>query len=356
MERFFETIDDKLFERFLSDETTFEESILVANAIKEDDDLKERYLTAKRFNAIMEAQYRDVLPMEKRAAKDGDNMCVIRCEQFVLEQRYANYDQRTAVAEIREEHAFVSGLSEDGVHLYNIGRILEEYGFSVTRQFECPLEKIKEAVATEGGDSVIAVVNQELLTGDKGDGQPNHAVCILSFDGDTVTLFNPGTGYSSDKYPLEQFLKAWKTSNNFAVFSNHKGAKTYNPQPYSMFSGVELDSDQEELIEPIAEILHDIWGHGRIESGWTYGPERNDHEKKHPDLVAYSDLPESEKDYDRRSAEGILKLLKRLGFRMERSTENDCHCPECGKKITMDMIYCSECGHRIEPMDFSEHL
>ena len=119
-----------------------------------------------------------------------------------------------------------------------------------------------------------------------------------------------------------------------------------------MLAGVELEDSEEELIEPIAEVLHDGWAYKRFKDGWVYGEHRDDDNKAHPDLVPYSDLPESEKDYDRYSARIVLTLLQRLGVRMDRSTEDDCHCPDCGKKITLDMCYCSECGRYLEPMDF----
>ena len=55
-----------------------------------------------------------------------------------------------------------------------------------------------------------------------------------------------------------------------------------------------------------------------MDQGWTYGPERNDALKQHPGLVPYADLPEAEKDYDRNTALGTLKLIVGLGYRIER--------------------------------------
>ena len=48
--------------------------------------------------------------------------------------------------------------------------------------------------------------------------------------------------------------------------------------------------------------------------GWTWGKERNDALKRHPCLVPYGELPESEKDYDRNTALETLKLIQKLGF------------------------------------------
>lgn len=91
----------------------------------------------------------------------------------------------------------------------------------------------------------------------------------------------------------------------------------YTPQPIDT-SRVELPKDLTDLSEQIAQNVHDVWAEGRIKDGWTYGPERNDAEKKHPCLVAYNDLPEAEKEYDRHTAQETLKLIVKLGFKITK--------------------------------------
>jgi hypothetical protein len=55
-----------------------------------------------------------------------------------------------------------------------------------------------------------------------------------------------------------------------------------------------------------------------MDEGWSYGPKRDDDHKKHPDLIPYSDLSESEKEYDRKTARGILELVQRLGYKITK--------------------------------------
>lgn len=89
----------------------------------------------------------------------------------------------------------------------------------------------------------------------------------------------------------------------------------YEPKPIDT-SDVILSDDLLELTEKIAENVHDVWAVGRIEQGWTYGPERNDELKTTPCLVPYSKLPDSEKDYDRNTALETLKLIIKLGYKI----------------------------------------
>ena len=91
--------------------------------------------------------------------------------------------------------------------------------------------------------------------------------------------------------------------------------KIYTPQPIDL-ADVQLPDELNEPVEQIAENVHDVWAQNRMEQGWVYGEERNDELKHHPCLVPYSELPETEKVYDRDTAIGTLKLICKLGFKI----------------------------------------
>ena len=91
----------------------------------------------------------------------------------------------------------------------------------------------------------------------------------------------------------------------------------YIPAPADT-SAVELPAALAELTERMARNVHEVWAAGRMAEGWTYGPERNDAAKQHPGLVAYDELTESERDYDRHTALETIKLILSLGYRIER--------------------------------------
>ncbi|MBO5839261.1 MAG: Ryanodine receptor Ryr [Bacteroidales bacterium] len=93
--------------------------------------------------------------------------------------------------------------------------------------------------------------------------------------------------------------------------------KNYVPQPVDT-DDVVLGKDLEELVEQMAKNVHEVWAQTRMEQGWTYGEQRDDAKKQHPCLVAYEELPEEEKEYDRNTAVGTLKLIRKLGFNIGR--------------------------------------
>ena len=87
----------------------------------------------------------------------------------------------------------------------------------------------------------------------------------------------------------------------------------YIPQPIGT-SDVKLPEELNELAEVIAKNVHEVWAAGRLADGWMYGETRDDERKLHPCLVPYEQLPESEKEYDRHTAQETLKLIVKLGF------------------------------------------
>ena len=91
----------------------------------------------------------------------------------------------------------------------------------------------------------------------------------------------------------------------------------YIPQPIDT-ADVRLPEELEELVEEMSKNVHEVWAETRIKQGWTYGEQRNDELKTHPCLVPYEELPEEEKEYDRNTSIGTLKLIMKLGFKISQ--------------------------------------
>jgi len=89
----------------------------------------------------------------------------------------------------------------------------------------------------------------------------------------------------------------------------------YRPRPQDT-SGIELGPHLGGLTELLARHTHDVWSRLRFAQGWQYGPVRDDAAKRHPCLIPYEQLPESEKDADRATAIGTLKAIVALGYEL----------------------------------------
>ena len=91
----------------------------------------------------------------------------------------------------------------------------------------------------------------------------------------------------------------------------------YDPKPIDT-SGIALDPALAELTEKLAENAHDNWAVKRFKDGWTFGPSREDASKRHPNLVAYSELSEADKDLDRVTAMETIKAMLALGYEIRK--------------------------------------
>lgn len=91
----------------------------------------------------------------------------------------------------------------------------------------------------------------------------------------------------------------------------------YKPAPRDT-SDVVLPAGIGEVTELLARNTHENWARQRMAEGWRYGPRRDDALKEHPGLVPYEELPESEKEYDRKTAMETVRTILALGYRIEK--------------------------------------
>ncbi|MFM2319483.1 MAG: hypothetical protein RLZZ215_2104 [Pseudomonadota bacterium] len=91
----------------------------------------------------------------------------------------------------------------------------------------------------------------------------------------------------------------------------------YQPEPIDT-SKVILPKVLEELLELLSYNTHEVWAQQRIQEGWVYGQERDDENKRHPGLIPYEALSETEKAYDRNTAREVLKVIMASGFKIEK--------------------------------------
>ena len=91
----------------------------------------------------------------------------------------------------------------------------------------------------------------------------------------------------------------------------------YIPHPIDT-SKTEVPHELQDLLEKLAQNVHETWSAGRMKEGWTFGSQRNDELKQHPCLVPYDQLSDSEKGYDRETALQTLKVILQLGFKISK--------------------------------------
>ena len=365
-------ISSELLAAFLDGNATAQECQQILDAVAVDDSLRELLEISQSVDSelMLVSRECEVIPMAAMAASCGEScLCSLECEKYILNRYGIQFDEQEML-----QNAIQNGWQKQcGTALHNVGRHLESQGLVLTREYKATIEDIAKALNDNKG-VIVAVDGGELLgdrTAERVEDilvgpQPDHIVVVLGYDAENqiVTIYDPNSPNLEDSYPLAQFTDAWNDSKNYLITIYQNDMKnTYTPKPIDL-SDVELSEDLNELLEAIAENAHDVWALQRQAQGWTYGPHRDDALKQTPCMVPYSQLPESEKDYDRDMAIETLKLVRKLGYDLIKREDTELYrvllsrirnsnveflCPHCLAKgiktpIFRHDIFCSHCG------------
>lgn len=369
-------ISTEVLAAFLDGNATAQESQEILDALAVDADLRELMRISQSVDAElgkMISEEIELLPMTAMAATcHEDNFCCLECEKYILKKLNIEFNEEQLL-----KNAIQNGwLKHNGTALHNVGRHLESCGLVVSRQYKATITNITTAlanneqiiVAVDGGELLgdpILEAAEDLFVAER----PDHTVVVLACDtsNDTITIYDPNSTNDQDTYHLSQFEDAWRDSKNYLLTINFPTMKTYTPQPIDL-SDIELTDELNELREAIAENAHDVWAVERQAQGWTYGPTRDDARKQTPCMVAYSQLPDSEKIFDRDMAMQTLKLVKKLGYDIIKREETalyqellkrirgaklDIECPECARNghhtpVSRHDVFCSTCGIKLD--------
>lgn len=316
-------ITDNQLSAFLDGNADMDETQNVLDAVQGDENLQEFMRLSERIDDSLSAP--GVLPMTALAAGDtARNRCAMLCELYILRRHGVERSE----AEWEKQATRQGWLTAGGMALFNIGRLLEQECFSTARAYHNSLDSIREAL--NQGKDVIAVVDKNELSAnpmrrdretiyDFEHGEtPNHAIVVLAVAEDGVRYYDPANG-NENTLPQSAFEQAWNDSDRYMVTVCERNFAVYRPHPIDL-SDVELPDDIEDLREAIAENAHEVWAQARQAEGWTYGSERNDQLRQTPDMVPYSDLADSERDYDRQMAMNTIKLLRKLGYEIVKKS------------------------------------
>ena len=297
-----EYLSDELLAAYLEGNTNEEETRKVLHALRGDKELQET------LDIALKVEESETLPMFQKAAISGENICAVLCEIFILHRRQLPYDEEWLLNTARRK----DWLRTEGTPLYCLGNLLAYSGLFVSRKYNSTIDDIQRAI--QMNNDVVVGVDREKLYAEAVDMEDltNHAVVVTHIDKDFISVFDPYEAPYNFNIPPSDFLNAWKESQNYMI-QVLQSVEEYEPHPIDV-DDIPLDRDLEELQEAIAENAHDVWAKARINEGWSYGKERDDINRLHPDLVPYTALPDSEKEYDRIMAFNTIKLVKKLGF------------------------------------------
>jgi hypothetical protein len=161
--------------------------------------------------------------------------CAIRCQEFIIRQYTgANAPEKFFIDEARAHGWYHDG---HGTSPEDVGKLLELHGIPVHRYVHANEYQLAAELG-QGHKVIIGVDSDELwrqnpvLTDLRhifGLGAADHAVVVSGIDTSDpdhvkVIISDPGTGEAAARYPMDQFVAAWRDSNFFMV-------ATHEPPP-----------------------------------------------------------------------------------------------------------------------------
>lgn len=313
------TISDNLLAAFMEGKTSAADTLKIWEAAKKDRELREIIKISYEMNAEENIVEKEILPWHTLAARTNENKCAVLCELYIL----SLHGIYKSIEDWEKQASRQGWLKEGGTPIHNIGRLLEQECFSISRTFHNTTDDLKKALKV--GNVIVVVdgkeltrdiekLNQAHIEDDLLGPNPNHAIVVTEIKEDMISYYDPASK-KIQTLSLSQFEDAWEDSSRYMVIVSKKDYQNYHPHPIDL-SDVTLSDELMDLKEAIAENAHEVWAQGRKAQGWSYGPERNDDLKTTPDMVPYSDLAEEEKYYDREMAMNTIKLLKKLGYKI----------------------------------------
>ena len=131
--------------------------------------------------------------------------------------------------------------------------------------------------------------------------------------------YRTGSEFASTRQTWEQLPEASKDANRQQASRIHQLLKAagYHLSPLQNWDADKLTFTETE-IGKMAYLEHHLWCQVKEADGWTYGEQRDENKRTHPDLVSWDDLPEGEQEKSLTMVRQLPALLARIGFQIDR--------------------------------------
>lgn len=216
------------------------------------------------------------------ASQQYSDTCAIKSQQLIL-QDFGIYVSEDDLVAWSAENGLYTG---NGTQLKDIGAILQQGGIPVSGKVNCSVFDLVGELSQ--GHKVIVSVDagelwdrgtkenlkewwDDLVNGEQG---ADHALIVAGIDNidpenPQVLLTDPGTGEICKRYPLDQFMDAWRDSDCFMVSTDiapveFANQQMTNGQPAMHLANIGGNSYSDfQLFHDVAHALPDM-------SGWDY--------------------------------------------------------------------------------------
>ncbi|OQV16827.1 Ryanodine receptor [Hypsibius exemplaris] len=127
-----------------------------------------------------------------------------------------------------------------------------------------------------------------------------------------------------------------------------QASATFVPTPIDT-TGIILPNSVMQIRDKLAENIHELWSVIKIETGWTFGEQRDDTLKLHPCLTSFKNLPILEKNYDITLSIETLKSFLALGYHITMVPIDNLRI----RPMKLSSTYTQPNGYKPAPLDLT---
>lgn len=167
--------------------------------------------------------------------------CDVRAQQFIIEQYTGQKLSEQALEQEAESHGWYDP-GHGGTPLADMSKLLEAHGIAATTSSHATVQQLADQLE-EGHKVIVAVNGEDLWQHDpafQGEVQAptsqtaDHAVVVSGIDtsdpnNPRVLISDPGTGEALASYSLQDFMRAWDTSGDTMVATDHPEQASAGP-------------------------------------------------------------------------------------------------------------------------------
>lgn len=169
-----------------------------------------------------------------------NDTCAIKSQQLILNDFGIPVSEDQLVQQAENLNIYHPG--QGGTSPQDVGKLLELNGVSCTQHENASVYDLTSALA-KGEKIIVGVDSKELWDGGvishlndliHGE-QADHALIVAGINTTDpnnvqVILTDPGTGQEGARYPIAQFMDAWRDSGNFMVTTDAPAPLDHNPE------------------------------------------------------------------------------------------------------------------------------
>ena len=175
------------------------------------------------------------MQLDPNIKQDTPTSCAIKCQQIIMRDYGIDVDECN-LRKIAIEQGWYA--EETGVFMRDNGKLLGCFGIGYHHSQNNTIEALKNELLKR--HRIMVNLSHAILTG-KADEDKHHEAChavivtqIVDGKDGYVVVTDPAEGCANKRYRIDDFIKAWNTSNHYYLATDSSAQYEYDAETQTM--------------------------------------------------------------------------------------------------------------------------